>query len=422
MKLFKSLIASILIVASTSTVNAQCNTNTSICTSGISGPYTFTNPGTPVSSCLDFFGPSYAYIILHITQSGPLEMLIEGDASSGFLDVAIFNVPAGVTPCSAIENPSNEISCNYASAASGCNQIGSFFSCPSSVAAPMVSAGDVLMIVVENWSGVSSNFTLQLGPAPAAQTGPADPTITLLGGNTFNDSNPPVQLGSATLGGTWSGTGVSSTGVFDPALAGPGTHVISYSTGSGPCFAQDTIHMNVTSSLAVEMNDIKVSCEEEGTMIAWETVTETNCDYFKIERSRDGENFEAIGEVDGHGTTTSAQQYTFVDEAQTAYYRIVEVDYDGTNTVYGPFMSSCSQGELFVAPNPASDQIQVKYSGFNALETNISCVDKMGHSVFTLSGNMNGEVTIPVQNLAQGVYSIIISDAYQTETTRFIKL
>ena len=96
MKLYKiklSLItASFLCLSISSETHAQCNANISICTSGINGPYAFSNPGTAVSTCLDFWGPSYAYINLYITGSGPLELLINGDANNGYLDVSIFNI------------------------------------------------------------------------------------------------------------------------------------------------------------------------------------------------------------------------------------------------------------------------------------------------------------------------------------------
>jgi hypothetical protein len=155
---------------------SQCNTNTSICDVGTAGPFAFNTPGTPVSTCLDFFGPSVSYITLYITTGGPLEMLIDANATNGFIDVAVFNVPTGIDPCIAIQNNANEIGCNYASNSSGCNQFGTTFGCPSSVPAPTVNAGDELMIVVENWSGASFTFNLQLGTG--AQTGPPNATIS----------------------------------------------------------------------------------------------------------------------------------------------------------------------------------------------------------------------------------------------------
>ena len=173
-------------------------------------------------------------------------MLIDGNSSSGFLDVAVFNIPNGQAPCTAIQNLGNEIGCNYASAASGCNQFGTYFPCSSSVPAPMVTAGQEIMIVVENWSGSSSNFTMQLGPPPGAQTGPPNPAITPAG--PFCISSGSTQLIAADMGGTWSGPGVSSSGMFNPASAGLGTHTINYSVGVAPCNASSSTTITVNSA------------------------------------------------------------------------------------------------------------------------------------------------------------------------------
>jgi trimeric autotransporter adhesin len=238
MKYIKVILITLLLSSSFYNFNsasAQCNTNTSICSSGTAGPFNFVTPGAYVSSCLDFFGPNVGYIILHITSSGPLNMLIDGNSNSGFLDVAVFNIPNGQSPCTAIQNVNNEIGCNYASAASGCNQFGNSFPCSSSVPAPMVTAGQEIMIVVENWSGSSSNFTMQLGPPPGAQTGLPNSAITPAG--PFCVTSGSTQLIAADMGGTWSGPGVSASGMFNPATAGIGTHTISYVVGSGACIS-----------------------------------------------------------------------------------------------------------------------------------------------------------------------------------------
>ncbi len=254
-----------LVITSTPPVQSGtgCNTNTTICTPGVAGPFGFSTPGPPVSTCLDFFGPNYAYIVLYITTSGPLQMLINGSATTGFLDVAIFNVPAGVDPCVAALNDANQIACNYASAAGGCNQIGTNFPCTSSVPSPNVVVGQVLFIVVENWSGTSNNFTLQLGPPPAAQTGPPNGTVNPAG--PFCASAAPVQLTAVNSGGTWSGPGVSSTGMFNPATAGIGTHTINYAIGSAPCVGSGSTTITVSPMPAVNAVPNQTLCANTST-------------------------------------------------------------------------------------------------------------------------------------------------------------
>ncbi|MGB1317412.1 MAG: SprB repeat-containing protein, partial [Flavobacteriales bacterium] len=66
-------------------------------------------------------------------------------------------------------------------------------------------------------------------------TGYADATIDDINATNFLClANAPVQMTAATTGGVWSGAGVDAAGLFDPALAGVGTHTITY-TIADPC-------------------------------------------------------------------------------------------------------------------------------------------------------------------------------------------
>ncbi len=229
--------------------NAQCNTNVSICTPGVAGPFTFEAPSTNPSSCLDYWngnGANYAYITLYITSTGPLNLLIDGDLATGCLDVAIFDITGQPDPCNSL-GLATEISCNYASDCDGCSEFGSTFpGCDSEVAAPNVNAGDVIMILVEDWSGTASSFTLELDPT-GAQTGPGDPTINAAG--PFLDTDPSANMTAANGGGTWSASCGACidpvTGEFDPSIAGNGTHQVCYDLGVAPCDAQDCIDVIV---------------------------------------------------------------------------------------------------------------------------------------------------------------------------------
>ncbi|MFN3918435.1 MAG: gliding motility-associated C-terminal domain-containing protein [Flavobacteriales bacterium] len=244
----KKLICLFFVVFGLNLSYSQCNTNTSICTPGVAGPFNFIPASNNPSTCLDFWNgagtPNYGYIVLYITQSGPLNLLVNGNNNSGYIDVAVFNITGQANPCASL-SPATQLSCNYASSASGCAQFGNAFPCASSVAAPNVTAGQVLMILVEDWSNAHSSFTLQLGPPPGAQTGPPDATINPVGSLCVNASS--IQLTAVNGGGTWSGPGTSSAGVFNPATAGPGTHTINYSLGVIPCNSTGSTQITVNS-------------------------------------------------------------------------------------------------------------------------------------------------------------------------------
>jgi len=263
----------LFLFVNTNNVSAQCNTNTSVCNLSQSPVFNFVTPGGQVSTCLDFFGPNVGYIVLYITQSGQLNMLINGNSATGFLDVAVFNIPNGVPPCTAIQSTTNQIGCNYATNSSGCAQFGNQFPCPSTITAPTVVAGQTLMIVVENWSGSSSNFTIQLANSPgSAQTGLPNATINPAG--PFCLSSPTSQLTAVNQGGTWIGPGTSSTGVFNPLIAGLGSHTINYSIGIAPCNSSSSITVTVNPQITPTFNPVASVCI--GGTIAPLPTTSTN--------------------------------------------------------------------------------------------------------------------------------------------------
>lgn len=70
--------------------------------------------------------------------------------------------------------------------------------------------------------------------------------------------------------------------------------------------------------------------------LLWRTANELNNDLFEVERSENGIEFEKIGTVNGNGNTFFVSTYLFVDdylqqaEKAILYYRIRQIDYDGT--------------------------------------------------------------------------------------------
>lgn len=69
-------------------------------------------------------------------------------------------------------------------------------------------------------------------------------------------------------------------------------------------------------------------------MLKWQTASEIDNDYFSVERSANGSDFNQIGKIQGAGTTNEIQAYSFEDERPLPgvnYYRLVQYDFDGQN-------------------------------------------------------------------------------------------
>ncbi len=115
---------------------------------------------------------------------------------------------------------------------------------------------------------------------------------------------------------------------------------------------------------------ISFTAVDEGATVRteWSTAVEVNNDHFEVERSQDGVMFEAIGSVEGAGNSQSTNHYSFLDEQPlggTSYYRLKQVDTDGTFT-YGPVAAvvrSNSIADLKIWPNPVERELHFTASG-----------------------------------------------------------
>jgi hypothetical protein len=88
--------------------------------------------------------------------------------------------------------------------------------------------------------------------------------------------------------------------------------------------------------LPVELDNFDVITLTGANQIEWSTRSEKDNDKFTIERSTDAVHFNAIGEVDGAGNSSSVLKYEFLDKqyerSLTNYYRLRQTDFNGAHT------------------------------------------------------------------------------------------
>jgi hypothetical protein len=87
----------------------------------------------------------------------------------------------------------------------------------------------------------------------------------------------------------------------------------------------------LSAALPIELLSFKANLKNNVVELHWQTATETNNDYFVIERSVDGKVWESIDTIKGAGTSLTLLNYLLVDEnplSGTSYYRLKQVDFD----------------------------------------------------------------------------------------------
>ncbi len=182
-------------------------------------------------------------------------------------------------------------------------------------------------------------------------------------------------------------------------------------------FGTMNIVMSVTGSenVPVELSSFNAYDVRGQVNIEWSTSTETNNRGFEIQKSADGQNYNTVGFIKGHGTSTEAHSYNFVDKNVvngTVSYRLKQVDFNGafvysdvvTVNVDAPATYQLSQN----FPNPFNPTTQisfalpvdagVKISVYNALGQEMS---KVVNNTFTAGSHT---INFNASNLSSGLY------------------
>lgn len=97
--------------------------------------------------------------------------------------------------------------------------------------------------------------------------------------------------------------------------------------------------------LPIEINEFKSNCDNDITKIHFSTLSQSNVDYFILQKSEDGRNWSDVKRIKGEIFSNQLKEYNFTDEAGYFYYRIKEVDLDGKIIYSRIILSNCSGGK-----------------------------------------------------------------------------
>jgi len=202
---------------------------------------------------------------------------------------------------------------------------------------------------------------------------------------------------------------------------------INVARPGGPGFDMGAFEIDntlLTAPLPVIMTSSELLCEGGKVHIHWETASELQCDYYIVEKSTDGINWEKLVTVNGPGNSYEPMEYHAYDESihrEGMYYRIVQVDLNGTHTVFTPEFINCT--EL-----PCED-FNVRYTGNSELTIYILCdVQEVTYSLYNVSGQLISSSSSPTTakeislnlHLTSGVYIVQLTGNGKTYIKRIV--
>jgi hypothetical protein len=200
-------------------------------------------------------------------------------------------------------------------------------------------------------------------------------------------------------------------------------YTYAYAIDGAPSFMCGT-------TLPIELSAFNANCDESGVVLNWETLSERNNQYFIVEHSFDGINFYQIAVImSKNGNSNILQQYNFTDNKSNtlSYYRLKQVDNDGSFTYSSIIKSNCTKNDnssshinIIIYPNPAVNYLNIKTDNYTS-EIGFTIYSAIGAEMF--KGIINDNIkTIDVSLLAEGVYfiHILVADK-QYQTIKFYK-
>ncbi len=175
-------------------------------------------------------------------------------------------------------------------------------------------------------------------------------------------------------------------------------------------------------SLPIELLDFNAIKNSNVIDINWATAAEINNDFFTIEKSSNGLEFETVTIVKGAGNSSNKIEYYTVDDNPykgISYYRLKQTDYDGKFTfsklVAVDFTETSNNLSFDIFPNPISqnESTNIRINQFQP-ETEVLVVVRnlLGQELYSkvLMTDFSGNsiIAVDVENrLPAGTYLII---------------
>lgn len=164
----------------------------------------------------------------------------------------------------------------------------------------------------------------------------------------------------------------------------------------------------------IASNPGQVRCE-------WTTSTETGNAYFELERMIPTANWTVIAKIPGQGNSQTETQYSYIDSHPlpgSSYYRVRQVDFDGSYSYSEMREVKRSKAIQQVYPNPSNGLLQIQLAPHEGGELQV--FNAMGQTVarHQMTASKHDSVqTLDLSPLPDGWYWL----TYQEEKMRILK-
>lgn len=250
-------------------------------------------------------------------------------------------------------------------------------------------------------------------------TGGAGPVATV----TFSASAAEVGTITNLRAQRWNGT------YWDAPLAGQTSTTTSVTVPGITQFSPWAISGNFN-ALPIELISFNGHLDGNKVLLQWETASETNNDFFEVQKSQNGIDFFSIGTIKGSGTSKDRHFYQHKDYELSQgrwFYRIRQVDYDKKFTYSGVVAINIGEPDPIdfqLTPNPVVERLSISSTSSFLDDMSLTIFDGSGKVAFRKEYKAFGQdqtSAIDMASLSPGVYVVDIHYGGFTKSYRVIK-
>ena len=173
-------------------------------------------------------------------------------------------------------------------------------------------------------------------------------------------------------------------------------------------FSPFTFGSGGVSPLPVELVQFSAARQQNEVRLTWQTATEVNNEGFEVQHSADAQHFEAVAFVPGKGNNSYYSYLHTPETAQVQYYRLRQVDTDGTFSFSKVAMVNstavATTAPAIAWPNPAASGTQLQLS--NMRTGNYQLFNAQGRLIWAgrLAADGRNAATLNLPDITSGMY------------------
>ena len=166
------------------------------------------------------------------------------------------------------------------------------------------------------------------------------------------------------------------------------------------------------SPLPIQLLSFIATKQSSEVLLNWQTSSELNTNHFEVEFSKDGNQWQAIGNLSAAGSSSIVSSYSMIHNSPVKganYYRLALVDNDG-KIAYSPIrvVNFNSKGSITILPNPVIDKVYIT-AGADVQIESVRLINSKGQLLQNLSKFQSGS-SIDMSNYSAGTYILKVTD------------